>query len=309
MLSKVAERVYWTARYLERIESTARLISIYDKLLFDLPRTVQLSWYNLITINSLDKDFSERYAVRNEHNVVKFLIGDESNPSSIMSSLKAVRENVRTTRDVIPADVWYMINELNLYTQENIMQGINRSKRFGFLREIIHGCQKILGTLYSDMPRDAAWEFLRLGRNLERADMTSRNIDAAVAAVVEANQLSESVNSHQIIWLNLLCSLNAEHSYRRAVHEAVTGHAVVDYLMVNKAFPKSVAYCLTSMASSVKKLPNSQPVREALTSLTKDYITDYAVDDLGAPLRNYLNDFQIRIIGVHQKINETWFTV
>ena len=114
MLSKVAERIYWTARYLERIESTARLISIYDKLLFDLPRNVQLSWYNLITINSLQKDFSDRYAVQDERNVIKFLIGDESNYSSIISSLKAVRENVRTTRDVIPSDVWYTINELNL---------------------------------------------------------------------------------------------------------------------------------------------------------------------------------------------------
>ena len=92
MLSKVAERVYWTARYLERIESTARLISIYDKLLFDLPRSVHLSWYNLITINSLDEAFTERYGVRDERNVVKFLIGDESN-SSFRAFLYALHKN------------------------------------------------------------------------------------------------------------------------------------------------------------------------------------------------------------------------
>ena len=85
MLSKVAERVYWAARYLERVESTARMLSIYDTLLFDLPRQVNLGWYNLIVINSLEQDFNERYSVQDERNVVKFLVGDDTNPSSIVT--------------------------------------------------------------------------------------------------------------------------------------------------------------------------------------------------------------------------------
>ena len=78
MLSKVAERIYWSARYLERVESTARLLSIYDKLLFDMPRRVNLGWYNLIVINSLEDDYNSRYSVRDERNVVKFLLGDDT---------------------------------------------------------------------------------------------------------------------------------------------------------------------------------------------------------------------------------------
>ncbi|HBR95991.1 MAG TPA: hypothetical protein DD979_01265, partial [Gammaproteobacteria bacterium] len=70
MLSKVAERVYWSTRYLERIESTARLITIYNQLLFDLPKTVNLSWYNLIRINILEDIFSKRYSVMEERNVL-----------------------------------------------------------------------------------------------------------------------------------------------------------------------------------------------------------------------------------------------
>jgi uncharacterized alpha-E superfamily protein len=307
MLSKVAERVYWAARYLERIESTARLISIYDKLLFDLPRSVKLSWYNLISINGLQADFNERYAVQDERNVVKFLLGDESNYSSVVSSLKAVRENVRTTRDVIPSDVWYAINELNLYVNQNLMQGINRSKRHEFLNHIIRVCQQILGTLYSDMPHDTAWDFLRMGRNLERADMTSRNIDAAVSGIIEARDIDEAVNSHQIIWLNLLRSLNADHCYRRATRDTVRGSAVVDYLMVNAEFPKSVAYCLNAIAESCERLPNSKELTTMLTELKKDVVGDYSSEFIGLPLREYLNDLQIRIIAMHQKISETWF--
>ena len=307
MLSKVAERVYWTARYLERIESTARLISIYDKLLFDLPRSVQLSWYNLIRINSLQSQFSERYAVQDERNVIKFLLGDESNASSVVSSLKALRENVRTTRDVIPADVWYMINELNLYVKENIMQGINRSKRHEFLSHVICGCQQILGTLYSDMPRDSAWKFLRIGRNLERADMTSRNVDAAVAAIIEARDIDEAVNSHQIIWLNLLRSLNADHCYRRTTRDTIRGPAVVEYLLANAEFPKSIVYCFNSMIESSGQLPNSKDLTKKLQVIKEGFIVEYSPETLGQPLRDYLNDLQIHIIGMHQEISETWF--
>lgn len=307
MLSKVAERIYWAARYLERIESTARLISIYDKLLFDLPRSVDLSWYNLIEINSLQESFCERYSVKDERNVMKFLLGDESNPSSIVCSLKAVRENVRTTRDVIPADVWYAINSLNLYVKEHLMQGVNRSKRYEFLAEVIERCQQILGILHSDMPHDDAWEFLRMGWNLERADMTSRNLDAAVAAIMEMDDVDDAVNSHQIIWLNLLRSLNADQGYRRCTRNAVRSDGVIDYLVTNADFPRAIAYCLKALQLSCTRLPNSGLVAEGIQTIEEECLNAFDPKLSGQPLRDYLNDVQIRIINMHQTIRETWF--
>lgn len=309
MLSKVAERVYWTARYLERVESTARLLSIYDKLLFDLPRTVKLSWYNLIIINSLEKDFSERYEIRDERNVVKFMIGDTTNPSSVVSSLTSIRENIRTTRDVIPADVWYLINELVLYVQENLRTGINRTKRHEFLETIISHCQQILGLFYSDMPRDAAWDFLRLGRNIERSDMTSRNIDAAMAAVMETEEDESAVNSRQIIWVNLLRSLNADQSYSRVKKVSVNGESVVDYLTMEPTFPKSVQYCFTAMMEAASTLPHSDDVLALLAEIKDQKMARFESKELGQPLRDRLNALQIYHIELHKKIRETWFPV
>ncbi|MED5441331.1 MAG: alpha-E domain-containing protein, partial [Pseudomonadota bacterium] len=217
MLSKVAERVYWAARYLERVESTARMLSIYDTLLFDLPRQVNLGWYNLIVINSLEQDFNERYSVQDERNVVKFLVGDDTNPSSIVTSLKAIRENIRTTRDVIPADTWELVNELSQYVQDHLQQGINRRDRHEFLGNVISACQQIIGLWQVNMPRDSAWEMLKLGQNLERADMTTRNLDAATAAIMQIEDDDFAVNSQQIIWGNVLRSLSADQPYRRAM--------------------------------------------------------------------------------------------
>src|SRR5690606_18110067 len=130
-------------------------------------------WFNLVQINSAEEDFLERYKVKDERNVVKFMLGDHSNYSSVVSSLKMIRENVRTTMDVVPAEAWELINELSIYVNDNIQQGINRSERNKFLDGLIKGCQQLNGLMYGTMSHDGAWFFLRMGRNLERADMTT----------------------------------------------------------------------------------------------------------------------------------------
>lgn len=309
MLSKVAERVYWTARYIERAENTARLIQVYDNLLFDLPRGVDLTWYNLITLNSQQIDFQDRYKVHEERNVIKFLVGDESNPSSIVSSLASIRENVRTTRDVVPEETWELTNELSLYVQENLQQGINRSKRHEFLDGVVKGCQQILGLLYGTMPHDAAWYFLRLGRNLERADMTSRIVDAGAAAALTLDDDDTVVNSRQIIWGNVLRSAGADQSYRRTVRASVKGEAVVHYLLEDLVFPRSIAHCLNAIADSATKLPRSRPVVTSLQEIQSTVFNDVNYDELGMPLRDYLNDVQVKLASIHSIIANRWFPV
>ena len=307
MLSKVAERVFWTARYLERIESTARMVNIYDKLLFDMPRSYTLGWYNLIIINSLEEDFNDRYKVRDERNVVKFLLGDESNPSSVVSSLKAIRENVRTTRDVVPEETWERINELSMFVQENLQQGINRSLRYEFLEDIIKGCQQLLGLLYGCMPHDAAWIFLRLGRNLERADMTTRNLDAGMAAIMEREGDESIVNIRQIIWGNVLRALNASQAYRRTKRCAVQSEEVIDFLLEDTEFPRSIAHCLNALIDSCMKLPHSKSMVAELNAIKKLISSELDIDNLGVPFRDYLNRLQIHLNKIDQLIGETWF--
>ncbi len=307
MLSKVAERVYWTGRYLERVESTARLLSIYDMLLFDLPRSVKLSWYNLITINSLQKDFHERYSVQDERNVVKFMLGDETNPSSVTSSINAVRENIRTTRDLLPEETWESVNELSIFVQANLADGIKRSNRHEFLQDLIKGCQQIIGLLFGNMPHDPAWQFLRLGRKLERADMTTRNLDAGIAAILEIGKDESAVNSRQIIWGNVLRSLNADQSYRRSTRSEVSGVDVVYYLLQDPYLPRALGYCLDSMGDAAGKLPRGKGVQKHLLDMRKvldDGMSNLALD---MSFRDYLNQMQIQLAQLHNEIGATWF--
>ena len=267
MLSKVAERVYWTARYIERVENTARLLRVYANLLLDLPKGVNLGWSNLVELNSAQALFDERYKHRDERNVVKFILGDASYPGSVVSSLFMLRENVRTTRDVVPPEAWELINELSLFVNDNLQQAINRGQRHDFLKGLIKGCQQINGLLYGTMNHDEAWDFLRLGRNLERADMTTRILDAGAATILQTQGDEVAVNAWQIIWGNVLRSVGADQSYRRTLRSAVKGGDVARYLLEDQDFPRTIAHCLNAIADSAGKLPQSEPVVDHLQHL------------------------------------------
>ncbi|MCV6624996.1 MAG: alpha-E domain-containing protein [Cellvibrionaceae bacterium] len=307
MLSKVAERVYWAARYLERIESTARLVSSYDKLLFDLPRSVEISWYNLIIINSLEQEFASRYSVKDEHNVLKFLLADDTNSASIISSIDAMRENVRTTRDVVPEASWELANELRLYIEEHIQQGINRRRRHEFLDHVIKSCQQIFGMWHGSMCHDSAWHFLSLGRNLERADMTTRILDAGVSAFIETRDEGSEVTGRQIIPGHVLRSLNAEQAYRRAVRSRVSAGEVASFILENEFFPRSINYCHESIRNHARRLPGGREFVAQMQDLMS-LLAEIKVQQLdGKKMQAHLNNLQLSHMNIHNTISQTWF--
>ncbi|MBJ7552703.1 alpha-E domain-containing protein [Marinomonas spartinae] len=306
MLSRVAERLFWAGRYLERAENTARLVRVYDELLFDLPRDIKISWYNLIEINSGTEQFEQRYKVKDERNVVKFLLADDTNASSMLSSLKMVRENIRTTRDVVPEEMWELINELDMYARQNIKQGINRSGRHDFLNTIIEGCQKIIGLLAGTMTRDSGWQFLIMGRYLERADMNTRIIDAAVSLMLQS-EAEESVRLGQVVWAKVLKSQSAYLDYRRTVRTSINGAKAVTFLLRDPFFPRTLSYCLEQIREAASKLPRSGIITAKVDKL---YGYEYPIErseDLNEKFHDYLNDFQLDLIEINHQITENWF--
>lgn len=307
MLSKVAERIYWSARYLERTENTARLISVYANLLLDLPKNVNLGWYNLVLLNSMEKIYVERYKAQDERNVVKFLVGDDKNPVSIITSLNFLRENIRTTRDVVPGETWELVNELSIFVSENVKRSVSRGQRHEFLDGVIRGCQQLNGLLYGTMTHDEAWDFLRLGRNLERADMTTRMLDAGSATILQTDEDDAAVNARQIIWGNVLRSVGGDQSYRRKLRSSVSGQAVAKYLLEDPQFPRTIQHCLSAMKDSASKLPRSEPVVNGLDKTLTTTFKKVPYNDLGAPMRDYLNNLQVELAEQHGLIAKTWF--
>ena len=307
MLSTVAERLYWAARYLERVENTARLVKVYTNLILDVPDGMNVGWYNLIELNSCREQFDKRFKNRTERNVVKFLLADPSNFCSLTSALNAVRENIRTSRDEMPVETWEQVNELHIFVKNNVQKGLNRSKRHEFLNGVIQGCQQLNGLLSGTMSQGAGWQFLRVGRNLERADMTTRILDAGVTAVMQTADAEIASNINQLVWGNVLDSLSAYIPYRKVMRTAVNGEDVTQFLVEDPHFPRSLHFCFDHMQNAVSQLPRHEKVIKQIEKMSKQAIKDVDYGKLDQHFRDYLNDIQISLGDMHFQFAETWF--
>ncbi|CAA0080899.1 Uncharacterised protein [Zhongshania aliphaticivorans] len=306
MLSRVAERVYWFARYLERVESMARLIQVYTGLLFDLPRDTGISWHNLVIASGSHAEYNRRFTVQDEKRVVKFLLEDLSNPSSLASSLRMVRENIRTTRDIVPLESWELVNEFQIFVADNISQGVNRRYRHEFLEEIIKTCQQINGLIADTMRRDAAWHFLNMGRSLERADMTIRILEAGASM---SNDLMENDSNHVLdaVWGSVLGTLNATMPYRRTMKVAINGDDSARFLLEDTLFPRSVSSGLLRMRTSAEELPSSENVLACLDKFLKTVTKGSDYNDVAEGFPAYLTELEKNSLVIHKAIQETWF--
>jgi uncharacterized alpha-E superfamily protein len=306
MLSRSAERLYWLARYLERTENIARLVSVHMNLLMDLPKGVEMGWRQLILINAAEQAFHEKNNIANERNITRFLIADESYPGSLFSSLSAARENIRTSRELLPDEAWEQVNEMYLFAKNNLETIANRRQRVIFLNEILKGCQRFNGLLSGYMSHNHPYRFIRLGKNIERADMTSRILDLASLLLSESR--SDEVRQYEtILWMNILKALNALLMYRQQMRSRVKGDDVLNFLLLDTNLPRSVGCCITEMLDCIDKLPNNNGLPMKLKEL-ESYVQ--AIDThqtTQAQLRGILDNLQNRLGILHGQIAENWF--
>jgi len=307
LLSRVAEHLYWAARYLERAEDTARVIGEHTHLLVDLPTSVPLTWEPLLAVTGSGVAFGERYPAPDEQNIITFLLADRDNPSSVVSSVVAARENLRTTREVLPREAWQALNDLYLYATSHHTEAVDRRSRGRFLDKVIGECQRFVGIVSGTMSRDEAYQMLRLGRHIERADMTSRVLDVrAVALLAQSADVDEGAAAHdEVQWAAVLRSLSGLQAYHRRRRAPAAGHPTVTFLLRDPDFPGSIAHCLTEVEAVVGGLPRSQAVDMAARSAMRTLVT-VANGPLDA-LHSGLDEVQVAIAAVHDELQATYF--
>lgn len=306
MLSRVAENIYWGSRYIERAENTARLVSAATNLMLDLPKGMRQEWGPLIAISGCDDIYRKSHDDYGERAVLRFMIGAKDNPASILSSLQSARENCRTIRDIVPREVWEQINALHLYAREHMQVGLTKRGRHAFLKEIILRCQTIAGKVSGTMNHDQGYQFLRLGGSLERADMTTRILDVSSADLLHEDgpDLEPFANTR---WMAVLKSLSGYQMYRRSHQPRVQRSAVIRFLLNSAAFPRAVYYCINQVERAIAELPRNESTLRVVGRLKRS-LTSSDADTLDQEaLHAFIDEFQITVSDLHQKLSETWF--
>lgn len=305
MLSRVAERMYWGARYLERAENTARLVRVYDAALLDLPDEAGVGWPLLVDICGVRDVFEARHPKGGDRDTLKFLISDPESPSSIVASLGQARENFRTTRDLCPTEAWRSVNELYLYGRKTLPQMSSPRRRHEVLSGIVQRTQQLTGLLSGTMSHGNAYNFICLGRDLERADMTSRIIDTAAATLLGARSTESGLDN--TLWMAVLKSLSGYQMYRQYVRRRIRAEDVIRFLLLDSLFPRAVAHCLAALETSMMKLPNHAAPLDAVRKVQPVLMERLPQSLEETALRQLMDDLQIQLAGIHAQIAGAWF--
>jgi len=313
MLSRVAERIYWLGRYMERSENVARMVNVNSNLLLDLPRGTRVGWGSLIDISGTGNYFNRDTDLADERTVVRFMLLDKENPSSLLNSLSWARENARITREIIPMEAWELINDLYHSIRDNSSSLIARRERGAMLLHVISQVQQFTGLLTGCMTHNDAYDFIRAGRNLERADMTTRIVDAGLVHLLPllsaGNAAPEAMSPFtNVLWMSVLRSLSGYQMYRQQVRDRVNAKDVVTFLLQDQHFPRAAAHALSELEICLKKLPKHDNAVAAVT-LARQQLCGAKIDELlKAGLHETIDEIQAAIGTVHTAIADTWFS-
>lgn len=307
MLSRLAENLYWHGRYLERAEDLARLVNVNANLNMDLPTGLNAGWEPLVRITGNAEVFHERHDQAGERQVVNFLLADVDNSGSLKTTLEFARENLRSARDLLPREVWEQMNALYLKGQETLTGNLAKRRRHEFLRELILDCQQIDGTLLGCMSQDHAYDFILIGRYLERADMTTRILEVRGHDLLpEAHE--ELTPYESIQWMSVLKSLTAYQMYRRHVRLRVSGNDVLRFLLRDDQFPRAVMFCLRALEDLLSGLPGEDDLALRQITRLQRRLNEVRLAGLrGTALSDLMDHLQAELAETDLAIRHTWF--
>lgn len=237
MLSRIADAMFWIGRYVERADQTSRILDVdLQAVTENSDAPVAESCREVYAVFGLtgvpEADLTVQRALDR-------LAVDRANPSSIAGSLRVARENARGAREVLSTEVWESLNTTSL----DLPRSIRVSRMHGYFRWSRDRCAVIAGQVDNSMIRDEAWLFWRVGQLLERLDMLSRTLQ--IHRVREASD-------GETVQLLRVCS--AHEAYIRSYRGQVEADDALQFLLLDRLFPRSIAHCLEQLDACLEQL-------------------------------------------------------
>jgi uncharacterized alpha-E superfamily protein len=313
MLSRVADSIYWMGRYVERAENIARCMDVHYNLALDLGPEMGNHWGPLISTTGDHEAFYARYDQASQRNVIWFLTFADENPNSVLSCLRAARENARTVRDMISSQMWEELNKFYLMVREARTDESILFSPFEFFGKVKLGGSLLEGVAESTMSRGEAWHFRRLGVSIERADKTSRILDVKYYLLLPSvSDVGTPIDTNQ--WVALLKSVSALEMYRKE-HGRTTPTQVAEFLILDRHFPRSIHFCVIRAEESLLSITGSKPgtyrtvAEQRLGRLRSELDYGNIHEIIAGGVHEFIDGFQEKLNLVGEAICEAFFAV
>ena len=329
MLSRHAAAAYWTGRYIERAECTARMIDVHYHFGLESPLVGEaLRWSSLLAILGQEDQFHDLYEAEDERSILNFFAFDERNSSSIYSCLLFARENSRSIRDQIASEMWTCVNRMFLeYREWNIDRVIGGSP-FGFFEMVKESSQLFQGVTNRTLMMGETRDFHDAGRFLERGDQTARILDVKYhdllphfarepGSVVgdlasDANSIGGPVDIHG--WNAVLRSVGAREAFTKTFRQGVSPARVAQFLILNPKFPASVRHSIGRVEGCLRRISGNRDVapmnvaEREVGRLYNDLNYMRAEDIVASGLHEFLEEIEERCNRVGDAIFQTYLS-
>jgi uncharacterized alpha-E superfamily protein len=314
VLSRVADSIYWMTRYMERAENVARFVDVNLHLMLDLPGETEQQWAPLVNVTGDREVFKEHFGEATRENVIRFLTFDPDYSNSILRCCHQARENARSVREVISSEMWLQINRLYLrvrnaaYSDYNLM-----TMPHEFFQSVKLAGHTFEGVMDATMSHGEAWHFGRLGRFLERADKTSRILDTKYFILLpDVTYVGSPYDTIQ--WASLLRSASGLEMYRKRYGRIIPSR-VVEFLLLDGEFPRTVRYCLRRAEESLRAITGSAPgsyrnaAEQRLGRLRAALDFESTSEIMSRGLHEFLDDLQAELNVIGEEIHDAIFAV
>ena len=299
MLSRTADHLFWMARYTERAENTARMLDVnYQTSL--LPQSAEVAeqgWWAMLDISELTDVFDHKYGLLSRDDVIDFMVRDMTNASSIMSCLRAARENARAVRGSLTTEVWETVNTTWLEVQRLIADGVLKEDPSRFFEWVKFRSHLARGVQFGTMLKDDAFHFMRLGTFLERADNTARILDVKFQASGSDESDANRDQNDFYHWAAVLRSVSGFEVYRKVYRAVITPQRVAELLILRPDMPRSLVSSMDEVVAILGTVHNQQSAETERQAGKLHADLKYArIDDIFAVgLHAYLTSFLERI--------------
>ena len=305
MLSRVANCLYWMARYIERADNTARILDVNLQLLLDSrrldPAQQTAYWQPVIESTGDEQLFASLYPAPTGDAAPEFLLFDLRNGNSLASSVNQARENARMVRDQIPAEMWEELNRLYLFVRSPDARRLWDSSPFEFLRQIRSSALTFVGISYASTPHNEGWNFIQAGKFIERGDKTTRMLDVRHASLPRRGMPGAISQADALGWSAVLRSCSAWDAYKALHGSEVHPRLVAEYLLLDDEFPRSLRFCVDRLDAALRSISGVAPRRisndaERLSGrllAELQYSTIEEIFEVG--LHEYLDQVQARL--------------
>jgi len=306
LLSRLAENAFWAARYVERVESLARMLQVNDTTGRD--RMGRAAWGRIVDINGDGEAFAKRASSPSRAAVCGFYLFDETNPASAISALGAARANIRAMRHLVSTELWRQINVFHKDFRENAEARFAEEGLSAFCAHLKFSAQALYGIVDGTLYRDDAFGFYMVGRHVEMADQITRILDANLRGLEMAESTEAEARAQ---WQAVLRSVGGSQAFKRIAAHELDRADVARFLIQNEAFPRSFAYAIDAIHSHFSgmraafRLP-ADPETMELIDLLRAMAMDMKPEADG--MRGRLDNMQRTLMDFTARTSEAYFS-